>query len=333
MASDQVQPTTIDAITGAVSKAYALLAGLQLDLFTALRDGPLTARELAPVVGGEPRRLAALLSYLVAAGLLTVSDGRFANTPEADRYLVRGRPGSRTDSTVMTSQIWSAYARTAESIRASHALANHDYATMAPEEVENVYRFIDRDARASGTWLADAFDFATCRTLLDAAGGSGGLAVSLTERYPLLRATVADLPSAVPVTERFLREAGAHERVRALGVDLLEQPPAGTYDAAVLAKCLRLFDPEDARRVVRHVGAAVRPGGTLYVLEVGLEDTRLGPESGLWFDFLSISFYEHGHAHTESEYRAWLEQAGFGEVEVRWGPPGPDLAVIGRKLG
>jgi len=333
MADEPDQPTTINAIVDQVPKAYALLAGLKLDLFTALRDGPLTAGELARAVGGEPRRLGSLLSYLVAAGLLTASGDLFANAPEADRYLVRGRPGGLARFEWMWSELWSANATTAESIRAGRALANHDYAAMAPDELATVYRSFDGGARDAGAWLAETFDFSTCQTFLDAGGGSGGLSVALAERYPHLQATVADLPSVVPIAERFIREAGGTERVRTLGVDLLAQPLSGSYDAAALVHCVQVFGPEDAGRVVRHVGTALRPGGVLYLLGFALEDTRLGPEPGLWFNFMSIGFYDHGRANTLAEYRAWLEQAGFGEVEVRWGTPVAPIAFIARKSG
>jgi hypothetical protein len=65
VATEEIQPTTINAIQGMVPKAYALLAGMQFDLFTALQDGPLSVDELARTVGGDRRRLSALLYYLV----------------------------------------------------------------------------------------------------------------------------------------------------------------------------------------------------------------------------------------------------------------------------
>src|SRR5262249_29263870 len=108
IATETIQPTTIQNLQGMLHKAYAYLAGAQLDVSTALADGPLTVEEVARAIGCDPRRLSGLLSYLVPAGLLTVADGRFANTPEADRFLVRGRPGCLLGGTALTADIWAA---------------------------------------------------------------------------------------------------------------------------------------------------------------------------------------------------------------------------------
>ena len=60
----------------------AMLAGMQLDLFTPLKNGPLLATEIAAAVGVNPQRLEVLLYSLVRAGLLTGNGGRFGNTPK-----------------------------------------------------------------------------------------------------------------------------------------------------------------------------------------------------------------------------------------------------------
>src|SRR3954469_19281818 len=83
---------TIPKLEMAAHIAFAALAGLQLDLFTPLADGPRNCEQIAKELGVGPALLRPLLYALVLAGLLTVEDDRFANTAEADYYLVRGRP-------------------------------------------------------------------------------------------------------------------------------------------------------------------------------------------------------------------------------------------------
>jgi hypothetical protein len=332
MTNETVQPTTIQAITGSIPKGYALLAGMQLDLFTALHDGPRTLDQLAVTVEGEPRRLGGLLFYLTSIGLLTATDGHFANTPEADRYLVSGRPGSFAESVGFWTELWRAFPTTAASIRAGHALADHDYTDLPQDVRDALYRGYDATTRARGVWLATTFDFAACRTLIDVGGGSGSLAVALTEHYPHLRATVADLPAALRVTQRFLADAGAAERVGILPADVLAAPLPGSYDAAVLSNLLQVLDPDDAGRALHHIGAAVVPGGTLYVLGQFVRDNQLDPEGGAWFNFAAIGFYQRGLAHTESDVRRWLRDAGFDGVEFRWGAVPPNAtAIVARK--
>jgi hypothetical protein len=84
-------PTTIVRHAYAVYPPMAMLAGMQLDVFTPLKDGPMTATALANALDVRPEKLRPLLYALVHAELLLKFEGdRFANTPEADAYLVRG---------------------------------------------------------------------------------------------------------------------------------------------------------------------------------------------------------------------------------------------------
>ena len=85
----------IDGLTGGVGPALALLAGMQLDVFTALSDGPKATDELAVVLSVGSFRLTPLLYALVAAGLLIVERDRFSNTAETNKFLVNGLPDYR----------------------------------------------------------------------------------------------------------------------------------------------------------------------------------------------------------------------------------------------
>jgi predicted transcriptional regulator len=86
------RPDTINALRFGADASLVMLAGMQLDVFTPLQHGPLTNEQIAEALGTAPTRLPLLLYALVAAGLLTEQDGRFANTPETQHFLVKDSP-------------------------------------------------------------------------------------------------------------------------------------------------------------------------------------------------------------------------------------------------
>ena len=51
MTSPTPRPETIDKLGNAVYSSFAMLAGMQLGLFTPLRDGPMGAEQLATAMG------------------------------------------------------------------------------------------------------------------------------------------------------------------------------------------------------------------------------------------------------------------------------------------
>ena len=87
---NETEPKTINQLRSAADSAFAMLAGMQLDVFTPLKNGPMTAEQIAAAIGVAPTRLRLLLYCLVAAGLLTEKHGNFSNTREATQFLVKG---------------------------------------------------------------------------------------------------------------------------------------------------------------------------------------------------------------------------------------------------
>jgi SAM-dependent methyltransferase len=317
MASEPGVPlssATIDRLAVAVYPSFALLAGMQLDVFTPLQDGPLTAEEVAQALGVSPAKLRPLLYALVVAELLTVDGGRFANTPEAQQFLVRGRPtylGGRQHIFVHN---WQATLQTATTIRTGIPQDKLDFAHMSAEALAHFYRGLHPASVATGRDLARREDFSGARTLLDVGGGSGGLALGLTERYPHLQATVVDLPSVTPITQQYIMEAGAQARVRVMAADVVNDPLTGTFEVAVLKSFLQVLAPEQARAALRHVSLAITPGGVLYVIGIMLDNSRLSPPEAVARNLLFLNEYDVGQAYTEQEYTDWLREAGFAEV-------------------
>lgn len=314
--ADPVRPATIQRLQAGVPAALAMLAGMELDLFTHLADGPRGAPELAMRLGVAEDRLARLLHALVVAGLLEQRGAGFANTPEAAAFLVQGLPAYLGGMHELLSQLWHADLRTARSIRSGRPAALHDYAAASDAEMAAMLRGMHASAASAGRELADRFDFSGCRSLLDIGGGSGGLAAALCAAFPELRATLVELPRTAALAAPILRETPGGERVAIETADILAAPPRGPCDAAVLRALIQVLAPADAATAIAHAAAAVRPGGALYIMGGGiLDDDRLGPPAAVLLNVTFMNLYATGAAYTEAEHRAWLTAAGCGEVE------------------
>jgi SAM-dependent methyltransferase len=311
MEASAPEPVVLDSLDALVYRATNVLAGIELDLFTPLEHGPLSADEIADAVGVEAARLRPLLYALVVVGLLTLEEERFANTVEADYYLVRGRPHYWGHAQTYWSDIWSAALRTAESIRTGKPQARHDYARMPEDELEEFLHGLHPWSYWAGVRLARKHDFSTCRHILDAAGGSGALAIALTETLPDLHVTVAELPEVAPVTQRFIERAGLSERVHVVAIDLISQPLTGYFDAAVLKAFIQTISLQEGALALRNIHRALEPGSRIFVCDWPLDDCRLTPEDLVLFSPVFRSIYDHGQKYTITEYKDLLVQTGY----------------------
>jgi SAM-dependent methyltransferase len=291
-----------------------MLAGLQLDVFTPLHGGPLTAVQLAEAVGVGPARLRLLLYALVAAGLLTEQDGRFANTPEAQHFLVQGTPTSLGPLHHHLAAQWAFKLHTAASIRTGVPQAYLDFAQASPEALEAFLRRINVSTVAAAQELGARYDFAATRTLVDVGGGAGGMAVTLAQAYPQLQATVVDLPTVTPITSRLVAEAGAADRVTVRAADVVRSPVPGTYEVAIVRELLQVLSADEAQQVLQHIGAALVPGGRLFILGQILDDTHTTPLEAVGFNLIFLNTFAAGESYTEREHHMWLQAAGFVDI-------------------
>jgi SAM-dependent methyltransferase len=304
-------PIVFQALTAAAAPAFALLAGMQLELFTGLADGPLTSADIAGRLGVAVEPVLRLLYALVVAGLLEHDDGRFANTEETAEFLVKGRPRYLGGMHELLDEIWHADLLTAQSIRRAAPQALHDYANATDAEMTSFLRGLQGSALAAGRELAERFDFSHCRTVIDIGGGPGGLIAALCERYQNLRGTLFDLPRTAALAAALLAAGPAADRLDIQPGDILEALPRGQYDAAVLRAVVQVFGAEEAATAIANAAAVLRPGGRLYVLGGGiLDDNRLGPRNAVFLNLTFLNVYRAGAAYTEAEHFAWLLAAG-----------------------
>src|SRR5690242_8861272 len=77
--SEGIRPEAIERLQAGIGPALALLAGMQLEVFTHLAAGPRDAAALAAALGVAGDRLQRLLYALVAAELLELRAGTFVN--------------------------------------------------------------------------------------------------------------------------------------------------------------------------------------------------------------------------------------------------------------
>jgi len=254
-----------------------------------------------------------LLYALVVAGFLSVDSEFFSNTDAANRYLVKSSPSYVGDMHELLSTMWSAALKTAGSIRTGSPQAKLNYSEMSQGDLRQFFRGEHPYAVEYGRDLVKRYDFSAYSALLDVCGGSGGLAIAVTEACPHIQATVVDLPKITPVTQYYIDEAGAGNRVKVVTANVVRDPLPGSYDAAVMSAFIQVLSPDDARRAIKSVSKVMNPGGEIYIRGYGIIDnSRTSPQKLVGFNLVYINVYNDGQAYTEQEHKDWLEEAGFG---------------------
>ena len=317
--------TIFDRLEWTVWPSFAMLAGIQLDLFTRLKDRPMSSEQIAEALGVGPDKLKSLLYALAASGLLTVEDNLFSNTGEANQFLVRGSPSYRGEKHKILANNWLAGLKTADSIRSGSPQAKLDFSSASEDMLEIFFRGNYPQALRRGHDLATMLDLSSHCTLLDVGGGSGGMAIAITEAYPHIQVTVVDLPKVTPITQRIVEETGAGDRVRIMTGDIVGGSVTGSFDAAVMSSFIQVLSRNKARSALKNVGKVIEPGGMIYIRGDVVDDSAVSPVGAVMRNLVYLNTYDEGQAYTEREHREWLKEAGFADFERKLLPDGFSL--------
>jgi hypothetical protein len=298
--------------------ARSVMAAVELGVFEALGfdqapDG-LDLGQAQGVLGLAARPARALLDTCVATGLLGKVDGRYRNSPLAERYLAAGSEYSLRNYVLDERWCWPAWGRLEDALRAD--------AQLLPEDAEGYHAFpedffldfLHGHSLAMGERLAAAVDFGASRRLMDVGGGSGAVSIALCRAFPHLEAVVVDQPPVLVKTAAHIGAAGLGHRVSTRAANIFESPLPDDCDTAVVANVLHDFSPARAREIHGRVADALPAGGRIVILEIAPDDDRRSPPLAVAFSVAMIVNTAGGDAHTPAQYRAWLEEAGFTGV-------------------
>jgi acetylserotonin N-methyltransferase len=301
----------------------------ELGLFTLIAETPLPAAGAAERLGITAEWAEVLLGALAAVGLMRVQDGRFHITDATRCYLLPTSPyyagftlrrfASRNIYERLKTAVHGAApaheAAPAASGSSIYVVRDWKESELSVERVQDGVRTMHGLSFAAAVGMARVVDFSGVRRLLDVAGGAGGFAIALAQRYPELRCTVAELPAVCQLTQGYIARYGVEDRVDTLALNMFFDPWPTGYDAVFFSCVLHDWDLEHRTELIRRAYDALPAGGRIFIHEMLLTDAVDGPRAPALYS-LSMRIGTLGKQFTAPELRAALESVGFGEVAV-----------------
>ena len=289
----------------------AVRVALLLDLFTALDDGALYAKELANARDCTVEGVQILLECLSASGLLVFSEGRYGLTPTAAAFLVRGKPTYAGDWVLAETdpRFWEGVLNC---VRTGERAKGH---FPWPQDALLDSYLPDRLEQARSMWRAAGIDTEGDGPLelLDLACGSGIKSMAVAESRPGVHVTCIDSADVLAVTRSLASRLGVLDRVSFEEGDILKvELGRGRYDAALLGQITDYFTAAQNTELFARLRQALTPMSVLVIdVPMSSDEPQIGPSLVSLLTW-SIS---GGRAHSYEEYEEWLTQAGFRHVE------------------
>jgi SAM-dependent methyltransferase len=329
----RLDTTSLQRLATAYWESAALMAAVELEVFTAIARGQDTIPTLAKAVGISDRNAERLLTALVAMTLLTRDGERFANAPDVQRFLVKDSDRYAGPWILFTKPRWTAFGELSQRLRNTVENKLGAYTEFTVEDARRYHAATYSIGMGTARLFSRSVDLAGRKLMLDLGGGSGAYSIVATKTFPGLKAIVLDLPPVAVVAREYIATNDASDRVSAIAGDFTTSDFPQGVDVVVMASNLPQYEPALIRLVVGKAFAALVPGGEMHLVGETLHDNRRGPLSAALWGLNEAVQGSTGVAHTESEVKGYLQGAGFTDVAVHPFVPGVLSRVAGRKPG
>jgi hypothetical protein len=290
----------------------ALRAAAVLGIADCLKEGAKNADELGKMVNVDGQKLYRVLRMLASKKIFEETEGgRFVLTPAAE-FLRSDVPNSLRSAVMMLTDetFWLPLGNLVDSLRHESSFKNlyglsfYEYWSKTSNQREEGYDFhtgMSSMSAVENIFLTRSYTFPENATVVDIAGGMGGLLLNVLRSNPTLHGILFDRPEIL--ARNRLGELGDDSRWKTQAGSFFESCPTADF---YLLKYITMDWPDDqAKAILRCCRNAMHENSKLLIMEPVI------PKGNSWhggneLDLLLLASFDGGQTRTEDKLRSML---------------------------
>ena len=315
----------------AYQQTEAMQAAIELEIFTAIAEGNVTAAMIARRCKAAERGVRILCDFLTIHGFLTKKAAHYALAPDSELFLNRHSPAYIGGATqfLLTPRLRECHARIADAVRQGGCAVGEG--TLEPENPDWVKfakamkPLMHMPAEIAATELRKGGEV---RKILDIAAGHGMWGIAVAKQNSAAHVYAADWKNVLQVAEENARAMGVADRYHLIPGSAFETDFGTGYDLVLVPNFLHHFDLATCTDFMKKVHAALKPGGRAAVAEFVPNPDRVSPPTAAAFSMIMLATTATGDAYTFAELEAVSKNAGFTRVELAPPEIGLDRLIV-----
>lgn len=340
--NEPLDPGHIMQTATAFWSSKVLLTAVELDLFTTLGDGAMSAPVLGKKLGLHPRGTFDFFDALVALKFLDRDgdgpEGQYRNTPQTAAFL------NKTSRTyigglpeMLNARLFGFWNNLGTALKTGQPQneIKHGGKPIFEELYSNqdsLSQFLDAMTgfqAANFALLAEKFDFSRYKTVCDVGGALALLSRIVGASHQHLTFSSFDLPPVAPLAQKQIAAAGMENRIKAIPGDFFKEelPKA---DVITMGNILHDWNLENKKMLIKKAYAALPQGGAFIAIENVIDDARRENAFGLLMSLNMLIEFGDAFDYTGTDFRGWCSEAGFKRFEFI-NLAGPTSAAIAYK--
>jgi 2-polyprenyl-3-methyl-5-hydroxy-6-metoxy-1,4-benzoquinol methylase len=295
----------------------ALRAGIELHLFSAIAAGAHTPEALAPICDASPKGLRVLCDFLTIIGFLTKDASGYALTPDSQLFLVESSPcymGGMAGFLFHPFMEKGMY-NVAGAVRKGGTTlpAEGSVSDDNPVWVDFAKGMAPIMQPAAGA-IAELTAGSGPLEVLDIAAGHGLFGIAIAKKNPAAHIHALDWKNVLAVAHENAVKAGVESQWHAIEGSAFTADYGSDYDLVLVTNFIHHFDVPTNVALFQRLRASMKPGATLAILEMAVNDDRVSPPGAALFAMTMLTTTAHGDAFSRAEIANMCTAAGLHSV-------------------
>jgi SAM-dependent methyltransferase len=305
----------------------SMSGALEVGIYEALAEKSAGTVELARNLGLDERAVRAVLAVLAGSKILTAHGGQFGLTAAARTYLLKDSPfffGAKLATQARSSREHAELMKAMRPVKRKKKsrwwwpvdpVDAWEGGKLTREMAKGVAAYMQAECVGLAAGAARSGVYRGIKRMLDVGGGSGAMAIAISEAQPEIEGLLIDLPAMCEEANTYIRSAGLEGRVKAQAVDMFREPWPEGFDGIVFSNIFHDWSVETCEELARLAYEALVPGGRVFLHEMLMADDQGGPTPTAGFS-AQMLLDTRGQQYSFVELRDFLEKAGFENIGV-----------------
>jgi len=313
-------------IANSFRASRVLLTAFELKIFTVLDKHMMTSEEVSQKLNTDTRATDRLMNALCGMGILKKVKGKFYNSDLSSKYLVENKP-EFMGNLYHTNHLWNTWSFLTESVKQGSSFKGDQNKKEKDNWVEAFIGAMHYRGVNQGKILSMMIDLTNVKKMLDVGGGSAAFSMEIVKKNPSIKATVLDLPHVIPLTKKYVSEAGLLNNFNFIEGDYLTKDFGSDCDLILLSAIIHINSYEQNKMLIKKCADALNKNGMIVISDFIMNDDRTQPVHGALFSINMLVGTTNGDTYTEKEMREWFESAGSFKIERKNTAFGSDLMI------
>src|SRR5215469_8108915 len=243
--NQQPTPERFFNTINAYEQTEAMKAAVELELFTAIAEGNITAEAIAKRCKAELRGVRILCDFLTIHGFLSKEGPQYTLAPDSALFLNQHSPAyiGNAIGFLLTPRLREGHARLTEAVRrGGTALGEGMLEPENPDWVKYAQGMMPMARRPAEIIAAELRREGESRKVLDVAAGHGMFGISVAKQNPAAHIYASDWQKVLEVAQKNADAMGVGDRYHLIPGSAFETDFGNGYDLALITNLLHAFD-------------------------------------------------------------------------------------------